>query len=1182
MLSIWTVGTVVGLYLLLLFGLAFWGEKRLKDNRQHPILYSLGLGVHCTSWAFFGTTSQASEYGWAIVPTYMGIMLTMAFAFPVVLHISRLCQQHNISSLADLIGLKYQHSHLIAALITLLCFVGVIPYIALQLDAITKSIALITSDTESSGQNVSLYMAALMALFAIIFGTRSLNLTEKHPGLLLSIAVESLVKLLALWVVGIFVCFYMFDGFFDLVVQSSLSPAARDVMQADSAPWVYVSHIMLGVCSMFVLPRQFHMNFVELNGEGELRTARWLFPLYLLGMTVFLIPLALAGKTLLPATVNSDAYVLALPLFAQNPSISIIAFIGGLSATTSMVIVATLSLGIMMSNNLITPLWLKLRLRAEPTRNIKASKELAIGKVLAIRRLTVLVVLSVALWYHLNVSQAAPLVTSGIIAIALLAQSFPVLMFGLYWSRSNKKAAVAGLFAGFSSWLYFLLYPSIMSSYYFNSPPSDNQLALGFGYSLLANVGAFLLVSWLSRQNDHPLHAPTTFEQPPPALAIKIGDLTALTARVLDAKSHHALMNKLSLPRNKHLHPALNPPSDNQYIAESVGEGYASHALLTQVETLLSAQVGAPSARILLGAIAHSHREHVPELVDWVEEASQSFQFNHEVLQSSVQHIEQGISVLDEKLKLLAWNDKYIEMFNYPEGVLKAGMSIEQILSYNAERGLFGDNENAKNEITKRVAFMRQGSRYKYVRKQQDGKVIELNGSPLPGGGYVTTYSDITEYIAIQHALENAKSELEVRVARRTEQLQQAKIEADKANESKTKFLAAAGHDLMQPFNAATLFAAMLKQKTQDTELASLSEGVVNSLHSAENLLSSLLDMTKLESGVLETQPTPFKLDEVIGPLVQEFRVIAQQKNLRLDYVRTQVWVYSDKNLLRRVAQNLLSNAIRYTEQGRVLVGVRRKSTSATTLRAKGQNENTAAQVKQAIISQNQCVQLCIVDTGLGIAEHQQQEIFAEFHQLDSRHSTQGLGLGLTIVERICKMLEHALYVSSELERGSAFSVELPRVIPNVCNEQSSAQAYSTAPWQRPAKVGTVSEQTQFLQGQRILLLENDEQVTAAMTALLAGWGATVVAARTEQEAREKLPTPPDTMLIDYHLDNNETGTRVVAALTRFWQQPVPGILITANRAEDIREKADALNLQYLPKPVKPPALKRILKRHVR
>ncbi|MCP5016732.1 MAG: hybrid sensor histidine kinase/response regulator, partial [Ketobacter sp.] len=264
------------------------------------------------------------------------------------------------------------------------------------------------------------------------------------------------------------------------------------------------------------------------------------------------------------------------------------------------------------------------------------------------------------------------------------------------------------------------------------------------------------------------------------------------------------------------------------------------------------------------------------------------------------------------------------------------------------------------------------GSRYKYVRKQSDGRVIELNGSPLPGGGFVTTYSDITEYMRIQEELETAKSELEARVIRRTKQLEQAKLEADKANDSKTKFLAAAGHDLMQPFNAATLFASMLAQKTSGTALQSLSEGLVNSLNSAESLLSALLDMTKLETGRLTAQKTDFKLDDMLAGLCQEFALICEQKSLRLRYVPSQLVIHSDPKLLRRVVQNLLSNAVRYTQQGTVLIGARRHN--------------------------NKAVSICVIDTGPGIPEHQQAEIFNEFHQLDN-HQNQGLGLGLTIVE---------------------------------------------------------------------------------------------------------------------------------------------------------------------------------------
>jgi len=1179
MLSIWTVGTIVGFYLLALFALAFWGDRHLRDNRQHPVLYSLGLGVHCTSWAFFGTTSQAAQYGWAVIPTYLGIMLTMAFAFPVVLHISRLCQQHNISSLADLISLKYQHSHLIAALITLLCFFGVVPYIALQLDAITKSINLLTAEPQSSTPWLSIYVASLLAIFAITFGTRTLNLTEKHPGLLLTIAFESVIKLVALLAVGVFVCFFLFDGVLDLVSNASSNDSAREVIYADSAPWVYASHVVLGVCSMFVLPRQFHMNFVEQNGESELRTARWLFPLYLLGMTLFVIPIALAGKMLLPSTTSSDAYVLALPLSTDNIALSGFAFIGGLSATTSMVIVATLALGIMISNNVVTPLWLKARLKTSPNRSMEPSN------ILSIRRLTVLIVLSIALWYHLNISQAAPLVKSGVIAIALLGQSMPALMFGIYWQRSTKAAAICALLVGFICWAVFLLYPSLMSSYYFDPVPTDQALGLGFAYSLMANCITFIAVALITSKRGANENNVETPHDGAPHLLVKVRDLIALTERVLDTSTHSQLVQQLSVDVNR-----------------AASSGYASQALIDRVNKLLAAQVGAPSARILLGAIADTGSDSLPELVDWVEEASQSFQFNHEVLQSSVQNIEQGISVLDDKLQLLAWNDRYVELFAYPKGFLKAGMSIIEILNFNAKRGLF-----SPSSINKRVSYMREGTRHKHIRKQPDGKVIELNGAPLPGGGYVTTYSDITEYMAIQKELESAKEDLEERVALRTAELEDAKRQADKANESKTKFLAAAGHDLMQPFNAATLFASMLSKKTQGSELAVLSEGVVNSLDNAQSLLSMLLDITKLDAGVLTPQKSIFPIDDMLSSLVQEFSVIANQKSVVLRYVKSDVYVYSDKTLLRRVMQNLLSNAVRYTTKGSILVGVRRSDLKYT---------------KRAI-------KLCVYDTGSGIAEHHQQEIFSEFHQLDSNNKGEGIGLGLTIVDKICRLLEHEVALLSSPNKGSCFSVTVPRVhqpqknpfpgeaqarglrnfsinannhdsasstvddthvVSGAGNEGSiltdvEAKTIDAHPRAdhtglvQPYSLSTVEKSSElFLADTHFLLVENDEQVASAMCALLKDWGARTTLITCRKDVLSLSQKHFDALIADYHLNFGETGFDVATSLTRAEVSFALKVFVTANRSNEIREEAAAHQFNYLPKPLKPAALKRLLK----
>lgn len=1112
MLSIWSVGAIVISYLALLFVIAFAGDKWLRATEQHPVLYSLGLGVHCTSWAFFGTTTQAAQYGWAVVPTYAGIILVMVFMFPVLLRINRLCQQHNISSLADFIALKYRGAHFIAALITLLCFIGVIPYLALQLDAITKSINLLAPHQEQQSHAVGLYIAALMALFAILFGTRTLSLKDKHPGLLLTIAVESIIKLVCLSIVGIYVCYGLFNGPLDLLGRAGAHPVARQTIDADSALWVYLSHVLLGVCSMFILPRQFHMNFVESNGDGELRTARWLFPLYLLTITAFVLPIALAGSMLLDTNVvSSDTFVLALPLHTGNNAVALTAFIGGLSATSSMIIVATLALGIMIANNLITPLWLKIRLTKRSVGSMQASG------ILTIRRLTVLVVLSVAFWYHLNISQSAPLVKSGIVAIALLAQMLPTMLFGLYWSRSTVLAASIAMLTGLSCWIVWLLYPSLLASYYFDPAPSDAELGLGFVLSLLVNCTTFVLVSLLSAPT--PATAESTTSAPlVPQLAIRISDLMQLTARVLETHEQNRLLAQLS-----------GQPT----------QGFASAALLQNVEHMLAGQVGPPSARVLLSAIAQTRHTEMPELVDWVEEASQTFQFNHEVLQSSVQHIQQGISVLDSHLSLLAWNDSYIDLFDYPAHFLHTGMPITSLLHYNARRGLFGNSLDAEADIAKRVAYMKAGTPYKYLRKQPDGRTIELNGSPLPGGGYVTTYSDITEYTRIQEALEQAKDALEARVAARTEQLHHARLEAEQANESKTRFLAAAGHDLMQPFNAATLFASMLAQKTAGTELETLSKGVTSSLSSAESLLSMLLDMTRLESGVLKPQFSDFALDEVLGPLAREFSVISEQKGLQLNYVATTVWVHSDRRFLHRIIQNLLSNAIRYTHSGKVVIGIRHR---------------VARQVE-----------IWVCDTGPGIAADKHREVFAEFHQLDSQRNNPGLGLGLTIVERMSALLEHPVGLFSQPQKGTRFTVSLPRANKVSPPTSSATPAHS-------------DEAQPFMHNLTVLLVENDEQVAEALKLCFENWGAHVICAINKHQAMQRCPAPPAIMLLDYHLNGEERGTTVARELRAFWHHAVPGILNTANREEDIKEVAAQSELLYLSKPVKPLLLRRAVR----
>ena len=1128
MFSVLSLMAIVVGYLLILFLLAFWGDKRAKANQQHPYIYSLALGVHCTSWAFFGTTTQAAHYGWAFIPTYMGVICVFLFAHPILRRVANVCHQHNISSLADFISLRYDKSHFLAALVTLLCFIGVVPYIALQLDAVTGGIRVVTGADNLWPDGVGFYVALLMAIFAVLFGTRSLNLTDKHPGLMLTVAFESVVKLAGLVIVGLFVCYSLFDGVFDLLGKAQLHERASDTINADSGVWVYASQMLLGVCSMFCLPRQFHINFIENNGDKEITTARWLFPLYLLGMTLFVLPIALAGHMLFPdGHVSTDTYALALPVASGNAWITIIAFIGGLAAATSMIIVATLAMGVMISNNIATPLWLTLQLRTQQRHRLKPSS------ILLIRRATVLVVLGVAYFYHVNISQSASLVQSGVIAIALLSQTFPILLLGLYWKRGTRLAAQLALTSGALCWAYWLLWPSITASYYFNDAPSDIQLAQGFVFSLGVNIVCFFLVSFIQGiRTQNTAHDAITHNTQPFGHAVKVSNLLTITEKVWGAERHQALLDKLTPVQLA---------------------GYASPKLLSTIESELSGQVGSASARILLSAIGEKRDVELSELVELVEEASQTFQFNHELLQSSVENIQQGIVVLDRELNLLAWNQRYVELFNYPRGFVQVGMSIHQLLEFNAKRGLFGHNtdtgqSNIEMEIEKRVAFMQSGSAYKYVRHQQNGQVIELNGRPLPGGGFVTTYSDITEYINIQQQLEQAKTSLESRVQERTEQLQIANIdlekarrEAESANESKTKFLAAAGHDLMQPFNAASLFAAMLKQKSPPGEMAEMSSNLVDSLSNAESLLSMLLDMTRLESGALTPHVQIFSLDSILRPMLNEFSVLAEQKKLRVTYVSTSLWVISDPKLLRRIIQNLSSNAIRYTDSGRILVGAKR---------------------------QNGFARICVMDTGAGIAKDKQQEIFLEFHQLDSNPSAQGLGLGLTIVERISALLNHPVTLHSTLGKGTSFDIAVPIGVKQNNSPQTATRGNNDI--------------NLPLHNKRVLIVDNEPQILDALQRLLVDWGATVIAAKDTKSALQILNQPIDLMILDYQLDHGETGIDVARAIRQAFNQEdgslLPTILNSARQDEQIRQQAIDEQMHYLPKPLKPLALKRLIK----
>jgi signal transduction histidine kinase len=532
-----------------------------------------------------------------------------------------------------------------------------------------------------------------------------------------------------------------------------------------------------------------------------------------------------------------------------------------------------------------------------------------------------------------------------------------------------------------------------------------------------------------------------------------------------------------------------------------------------------------------------------------VGEASQVLQFNRALLQGAIENITQGISVVDQALRLVAWNHRYLELFNYPEGLVQIGRPIADIIRFNAERGLFGEGDR-EAQIEKRLHWMRQGNAHTSERQFSNGRVIELIGNPMPGGGFVMSFTDITAYRQAEQSLKDANEGLEQRVSQRTRELSnlnQALSEAtgiaETANQSKSRLLAAVSHDLMQPLNAARLFSAALSHQAEalPRDAGELVRQLDSSLRSAEDLISDLLDISRLESGRVQAERKAFPLANLFDTLGSEFKVLAQEQGMDFHLRGSKAWIESDSKMLRRVLQNFLTNAFRYA-QGRVLLGVRREG---------------------------EWLRLEVWDRGPGIAEDKRQVIFEEFKRLDS-HQTRaekGLGLGLAIADRLCKVLEHPLQVRSWPGNGSVFSVSVPLV----------RQPCVPAP--RP----TAEPLTPLPSDCQVLCIDNEDSILSGMHSLLSRWGCKVWTARNRLECEHLLDenVRPQLALIDYHLDEGDTGTQLMAWLRTRMESPVPGVVISADTRPELIAAVHAAGLDFLAKPVKPAALRALISRHL-
>lgn len=649
-------------YLGILFAIAWLADRRADQGRSliaNPTVYALSLAVYCTTWTFYGSVGRAAATGIGFLPVYLGPTLMMVLGWFLIHKIIRVAKANRITSIADFIASRYGKSQLLGGLVTVIAVVGIIPYIALQLKAVSNSFTILSAAPDIVMparlgevpllQDSAFYVAIFMAVFTILFGTRHLDATERHEGMVAAVAVESVAKLVSFVAVGLFVTFGLFDGLGDLFARVREQPdLARLFTSADTAAgygsWAALT--FLSMLSVLLLPRQFQIAVVENVNEAHLRRAAWLFPLYLFIINLFVLPIALGGLLHFgrQGGVDADTFVLTLPLALQHEGLALLVFIGGLSAATGMVIVETIALSTMVCNDLVMPLllrqgWLGLHQRGDLS-----------GLLLGIRRWAIVLILMLGYLYFRLAGEAYALVSIGLISFAAVAQFAPALIGGLYWKGATRSGALAGLLAGFAVWLYTLLLPSFAKSGWM---PNDFMASGLFGlellrpqqlfgltgldeishcllWSLMANIGAYVGFSLWQAPDARDARQAGLFVDALQAdhwsgrrggsrgTAEQVGELLTLAGRFLGPEKARSIFSRYAATRD-------------QTLATLTADANLVHF----AEAQLAGAIGSASARVMVASVIEEEPLGLGEVMNILDEASQVRAYSHELEQKS-------------------------------------------------------------------------------------------------------------------------------------------------------------------------------------------------------------------------------------------------------------------------------------------------------------------------------------------------------------------------------------------------------------------------------------------------------------------------------------------------------------------------------------------------------------------
>lgn len=656
----YTLVIIIVIYLAVLFYIAFLGEKKRQSKWvNNPYVYTLSLAVYCSAWTYYGSVGIAANSGINFLPIYLGPVIAAPLWIVVLRKIIRISKQHKISSIADFISLRYGNNRFLGALVTIVCLFGTLPYISLQLKAVSETFEIMSDDTSYVSTTViddsTFYVALLLAIFATFFGTQNADASEKHKGIIATVAFESVLKLVFFLAIGIYVTFYLFDSTTDIYNQISVIDNFKALTTLsgieDGFNWFFL--IGLSFMAIFLLPRQFQVSVLENNREKHLKKAIWLFPLYLLLFNLFVIFIAWAGKLTFGNTQNAEYYSLLLPLENGNSFLATLVFLGGFSAVISMVIVSTLALSTMVSNNLIIPYgFLDKFIKNQPERNSKYIKN--------IRRISIFTIIITAYFVYVKFSKELSLYSIGLISFVIISQLAPSFFIGLYWNRGSSKAAIIGVFVGFFIVIYTLVLPFTLQVYTgtddftqfgllgvsnlkpyalfgidFLSPPAH-----AFFWSMTFNIMSYLVFSLISKGNYRERNYAEMFVDSKNFTKLQDSALVWKgEAHVADIKNVliRFLGEKRATRALKIFFTKYKLPQDTQL---------ADARLINFSEKLLTGSIGSASAKILIASVVKEEQISLVEVLKILEESKENIVSNKVLLEKSNE-----LSQLSSKLK---------------------------------------------------------------------------------------------------------------------------------------------------------------------------------------------------------------------------------------------------------------------------------------------------------------------------------------------------------------------------------------------------------------------------------------------------------------------------------------------------------------------------------------------------